>query len=201
MEMLVGNGSTWSLRAWMCGRLANVELGIKVVDLTNSDYKKHLAVQSPSGLVPALNIDGTVIHDSLAIAEYFNELADGGLYPRDALQRAVARSLCAEMHSGFLSLRRLCPFSLEPVEPLTELTPELEADIARATTVFNQAQLPFMFEQAGAVDAFYAVLAFRLQSYGVALEGKAGEYQQSLLEWPLTKDAVVEALRWEDSKK
>ncbi|MFG0886136.1 glutathione S-transferase [Vibrio sp. CJQ_6] len=200
MEMLVGTGSTWSLRAWMCSRLAKVELDVSVVDLSGSDYKKQLSVQSPSGLVPALTVDGTVIHDSLAIAEYFNELADGALYPRDALQRAVARSLCAEMHSGFMALRRLCPFSLEPVEPLTEPTPELEADIARATAVFVQAQLPFMFEEAGVVDTFYAVLAFRLQSYGVALEGKAGEYQQSLLEWPLTKDAVVEALRWEDAK-
>lgn len=200
MEMFVGNGSTWSLRAWMCSRLAKVELSVRVVDLTQEDYKKQLLAYSPTGLVPALNVEGTVIHDSLAIAEYFNELADGALYPQDSLQRASARSFCAEMHSGFMSLRRLCPFSLEPVEPLTELTTELEADIARATAVFNQAQRPFMFAEAGVVDAFLAILAFRLQSYGVALPGQAGEYQQSLLEWPLMKEAVQEALRWEDEK-
>lgn len=199
MEMLVGTGSTWSLRAWMCSRLAHVELSVKVIDLANTDYKKHLTAQSPSGLVPTLNVGGTVIHDSLAMAEYFNELADGALYPRDALQRAVARSLCAEMHAGFMALRRLCPFSLEPVEPLTELNSELEADIARATAIFRQAQQPFMFAEPGIVDVFFTILAFRLQSYGVALEGRAGEYQQSLLEWSLAKEAVQEALRWEDA--
>ncbi|MCK6264315.1 glutathione S-transferase N-terminal domain-containing protein [Vibrio sp. ZSDE26] len=199
MELIVGRDSTWSLRAWLCAKIAKVEVNELIIDLTKPDYKQTLLSYSPSGLVPALNVGESVIHDSLAIIEFFNEQSSGALFPTDELQRAEARSLCSELHSGFFQLRQQCPFSLDPVEPLAELASDLNVEIKRVESIFEQAQQPFMYQHAGAVDAFYSILAFRLQSYGITFNGKAGEYQQSLLNWPLLNQAIEVAMEWRKS--
>lgn len=196
MQLIVGTDSTWSLRAWMCLQLANVEVSEKVIDLHDRNYKSQILQYSPAGLVPALITETTVIHDSLAITEYINELSPDLLFPENREERAVARSLCAEMHSGFMSLRGQFPFMLTTPEKPTDLDANIRRELARATVIFESANLPFMFESAGAVDAFYAILAFRLKSYGITLEGKAGEYQYSLLQWPLLKRAIEQAEKW-----
>ncbi|MBJ7536712.1 glutathione S-transferase [Marinomonas transparens] len=190
MQLVVGTLSTWSSRAWICSQLAGVKLDLIWIDLSKSGYKTEVLKYAPTGLVPALLDDGLVVHDSLAIVEYLNELSGGALYPVDSSQRAIARSLCMEMHAGFMNLRSQCPFSLGAVAPLVDINDSIQIEISRVEAIFSQAKLPFMFEQAGAVDAFYAILAYRLQSYGIVLEGKAGEYQQSLLEWPLLQQAI-----------
>jgi len=195
MELVVGTDSTWSLRVWICLTLANIKATDVVIDLNDTNYKTEILTYSPTGLVPAF-IDGNiVIHDSLAITEYLNECAQGGLFPDSVKQRALARSLCAEMHAGFMLLRQHCPFTLKPATKVT-LTDELTQELKRIETIFESAELPFMFEFAGAVDAFYAILAYRLNSYGITLKGKAGEYQKSLLNWDLLKQAIAEAQCW-----
>lgn len=196
MQLIVGTDSTWSLRAWLCGEIAGLEMGIKVVDLTKADFKQQLIQLSPSALVPALKIGDLVIHDSLAIAEYVNELSSGALYPREQYDRAFARALCNEMHSGFFNLRSKCSFTLEKVEPADLSDEGLSIEVERVAEIFSQAQLPFMYEQAGVVDAFYAVLAYRLNSYGISLGGKAGEYQNSLLEWELMQAGLDQMKQW-----
>ncbi|MGF1696999.1 glutathione S-transferase N-terminal domain-containing protein [Vibrio lamellibrachiae] len=196
MELVVGRDSTWSLRAWLCAQIAKVDLTLIVIDLTLPDYKHELYRHTASGLVPALKLDDCVIHDSLAIAEYFNEIGATGLYPVDSVQRAQARSLISELHSGFFQLRQQCPFSLDPVEPLIEISDELQLEIQRVEMIFSKATLPFMYREAGAVDAFYAILAFRLQSYGIVFEDHAGKYQESLLNWPLLQESIELAMQW-----
>ena len=196
MIFVAGIDSTWSLRAWICGRIAGIDFTVRVIDLSAPGYKQEILKYSPSGLVPALLADGFVVHDSLAIAEYFNERANGALLPRKAEARAVARSLCAEMHSGFAELRSRCPFTLKDVEPLPGFSEQLQNELNRIEGIFAGARLPFMFEEEGMVDAFYAVMAIRLKIYGVSLPGKAGAYQQSLLDWPLLQQALDEAKRW-----
>lgn len=201
MELVVGTDSTWSLRVWICLQIVNVKATDVVIDLTDADYKAKILTHSPTGLVPAF-IDGNIeIHDSLAITEYLNESSQGGLYPDSVKQRAFARSLCAEMHSGFMHLRQQFPFTLKPVAKKAELSDEVKQEIARIEAIFELAELPYMFEFAGAVDAFYAILAFRLKSYGISLKGKAGEYQRSLLKWGLLKQAIAQAEEWEKSVK
>jgi len=195
MELVVGTDSTWSLRVWICLTLANIKATDVVIDLNDDNYKTEILTYSPTGLVPAF-IDGhIVIHDSLAITEYLNECAQGRLFPDSVKQRALARSLCAEMHAGFMQLREHCPFTLKPATKVT-LTDELAQEVKRIETIFEAAQLPYMFEFPGAVDAFYAVLAFRLNTYGIELSGKAGQYQRSLLKWDRLQQAIAQAQFW-----
>ena len=196
MQLVVGTLSTWSMRAWLCSRIAEIELDLVVVPLGEPGYETKLAKYSPSNLVPVLLTDQATIHDSLAIVEYFNELSDGALYPVNSFDRAMARSLCAELHSGFVAIRTLCPFLFDEVANVDQSIPAISHDIARLQAIFSQASLPFMFDSAGAVDAFYALMAYRLHDYGVVLEGRAGEYQQSLLNWPEFTKVLNESRGW-----
>ena len=199
MKLTVGTDSTWSLRVWICSQLAQLNVEVNVIDLTSSDYKSEIFKHSVTGLVPSLNEGTFVIHDSLAIAEYFNECSDGALYPSLSSERALARSLCSELHSGFTNLRAQCPFSLEQVTPLLELNKDIDNELIRLENIFGSAHLPFMFNSAGVVDAFYSILAFRLKAYGIKLQGKAGEYQESLLNWSNLKQAINLAQSWKNA--
>jgi glutathione S-transferase len=196
MKLTVGTDSTWSLRVWICSQLAQLDVEVNVVDLTNSGYKSEIFKYSETGLVPSLNEGSFVIHDSLAIAEYFNECSKGELYPSSSSERALARSLCSELHSGFMNLRSQCPFSLEQVTPLLAFNNGIENELTRLEKIFGSAHLPFMFNSAGIVDAFYSILAFRLNAYGINLQGKAGDYQKSLLNWSNLKEAIKLAQSW-----
>ncbi len=196
MELIVGTDSTWSLRVWMCAKLAGVSIREQVIDLSSDHYKSKILTYSPAGLVPVLKNGPLVIHDSLAIIEYLNEYSNGTLFPVNQEERAVARSLCAEMHSGFMVLRAQCPFSLSDVALLAEPSEALKKEITRIEAIFEQATVPYMFDEAGAVDAFYAVLAFRLNAYGIRFQGRAGKYQQSLLRWSALTDVIKRANEW-----
>ncbi|AJQ94221.1 glutathione S-transferase [Gynuella sunshinyii YC6258] len=175
--------------------MAGVECEVIPVALSGDGYREQLARYSPSMLVPVL-IDGDlVIHDSLAIAEYLNEHSGGRLLPADSSARAMARSLLAELHSGFFQLRSTCPYTLEVVEPVV-VSNAIQAELTRVTQIFSQATGEYMFDAPGAVDAFYAVLASRLSIYGVSLEGRAGEYQRALTDWSLFKSAWQQVSQW-----
>ncbi len=199
MELTVGTDSTWSLRVWICSQLAQVDVKLNVIDLTNPDYKSEIFKHSATGLVPSLNEGTVAIHDSLAIAEFFNECSEGALFPSSSSERALARSFCSELHSGFTSLRSQCPFSLEKVTPLLEFNNDISNELSRIEQIFGSAHLPFMFNSAGVVDAFYSILAFRLKAYGIKLQGKAGEYQESLLNWSNLKQAIELAQSWKNA--
>ncbi|GLS91471.1 glutathione S-transferase [Psychromonas marina] len=201
MELIVGTDSTWSLRAWICLQLVNVDVTELVIDLNSANYKSEILKYSPTGLVPALINETCVIHDSLAITEYLNESFNGKLYPKNITERALARSLCAEMHSGFMNLRSQCPFTLKAVSNNVDISENMSLELGRIEAIFEQAEIPFMSESASAVDAFYSILAFRLKSYGVNFQGKAGEYQDSLLNWSLLKKAIMQAEQWHSAYK
>ncbi len=198
MKLILGTDSTWSLRAWICSQLAQVNIDLVVINLSRENYKSEILKYSGAGLVPALNEGSVVIHDSLAIAEYFNEVSNSSLYPKIPSERALARSYCAELHSGFFNIRALCPFTLEQVAPLTDFDEKTKAELARIELIFAAARLPFMFNSVSVVDAYYAILAFRLNSYGINFTGKAGDYQSSLLDWPILQQAIALAEQWRE---
>lgn len=200
MQLILGTDSTWSLRVWICGQLAQLNIDVIVIDLTAPDYKSEILKHSQAGLVPLLNEGSFVIHDSLAIAEYFNECSAGALYPKSTFERALARSLCAELHSGFINLRSQCPFSLNQETPTSEFSSDVNNELTRIESIFELAQLPFMFNSAGIIDAFYSILAFRLQTYGIKFHGKAGAYQESLLSWSNLKQAISLAQSWRNTE-
>ncbi|HDT5891591.1 TPA: glutathione S-transferase [Aeromonas hydrophila subsp. hydrophila] len=197
LVLTVGTGSTWAMRAALVLAMSGQEWQEQVFDLEDAKELQRLKRLAPAGLVPWLDHDGVRIHDSLAIAEYLHELCPARrLYPEARAERALARSLCAELHAGFRQIRTLLPFFLGAP---TRSEPPVEAigELARLQTIWSQARGPFYFGEAGILDAFYAVMAYRLASYGIQLPGQAGAYQQALLAWPLWQQTLVKArLQW-----
>lgn len=197
LVLTVGTGSTWAMRAALVLAMSGLEWQELVFDLEDAKELQRLKRLAPAGLVPWLDHDGVRIHDSLAIAEYLHELCPARrLYPEARAERALARSLCAELHAGFRQIRTLLPFFLGAP---TRSEPPVEAigELARLQTIWSQARGPFYFGEAGILDAFYAVMAYRLASYGIQLPGQAGAYQQALLAWPLWQQTLVKArLQW-----
>lgn len=195
LKLVVGTDSTWSIRALLCIKISGLSCEEIVINLADDTYKEQLKKHSETMLVPVLIHDSLNVHDSLAIAEYINELSSRSLYPVAPNERAMARSLCAELHSGFMHLRTVCPFTLEQA-PAVILTDQIETELSRLKSIWSSAQGLFMYKNAGVVDAFYAVLAYRLSAYGIEFDGKAGQYQQSLLHWSLFKEAIDQANYW-----
>ncbi|WP_429152244.1 glutathione S-transferase N-terminal domain-containing protein [Aeromonas hydrophila] len=197
LVLTVGTGSTWAMRAALVLAMSGLEWQEQVFDLEDAKELQRLKRLAPAGLVPWLDHDGVRVHDSLAIAEYLHELCPvRRLYPEARSERALARSLCAELHTGFRQIRTLLPFFLGAP---TRSEPPVEAigELARLQTIWSQARGPFYFGEAGILDAFYAVMAYRLASYGIQLPGQAGAYQQVLLAWPLWQQTLVKArLQW-----
>ncbi|AHV36103.1 MULTISPECIES: glutathione S-transferase [Aeromonas] len=197
LVLTVGTGSTWAMRAALVLAMSGLEWQEQVFDLEDAKDLQRLKRLAPAGLVPWLDHEGVRVHDSLAIAEYLHELCpDRWLYPEAQAERALARSLCAELHAGFSQIRTLLPFFLGAP---TRSEPPVEAigELARLQTIWSQARGPFYFGEAGILDAFYAVMAYRLASYGIQLPGQAGAYQQALLAWPLWQQTLVKArLQW-----
>ncbi len=195
--IILGNKaySSWSLRGWLLVKRSGAAFEEEVVPLDRPGFKAEILAHSPSGRVPVLKTGGLTSWDSLAIAEYLHErYPEAGLWPMDPAARAVARAITAEMHAGFAALRERLPMDLKrtalaPGE--TDISdPALAADIARIAEIWTDCRArapnngPYLFGEFGAADAFYAPVATRFRSYGVALEGAAAAYRDALLSWP-----------------
>ncbi|MDO9473394.1 MAG: glutathione S-transferase family protein [Caulobacter sp.] len=203
MEIVVGTRkwSTWSLRPWLALKRTGAPftetlVQLREVETSTAEILRH----SPSGLVPVLKVDGLVIWDSLAICEYLAErFPEARLWPADPAQRALARSVTAEMHSGFGDLRRECPMDLGllTTAPLSE---GVQANVRRIVSVWTECLSrsggPFLFGGWTIADAFYTPVATRFRTYGVDLsalgdsDGTAAAYRDALLSTP-------EFLEWE----
>jgi glutathione S-transferase len=200
MELVIGTKtwSTWSLRPWLVARRSGLPFTETLVKLREFETSEaEIARHSPSNLVPVLKDGELVVWDSLAICEYLAEKAPG-LWPKDAARRAVARSVCAEMHSGFSSLRSECPMDLglRSQPPLSEATAkDVRKIVGRWNGLLGQYGGPFLLGDWSIADAFYTPVATRFRSYGVKLgdhgdTGPAAAYCSLLLEQP-------EFLEWE----
>jgi glutathione S-transferase len=186
------NFSSWSLRPWLCLRWAGIAFEERLIRLDQPGYGERriaevLAV-SPAGTVPALEVDGTAIWDSLAIAEWAAEqVAPGVLWPADQATRAVARAVTAEMHSGFAGVRRDLPMNLRRRCPPQPWVDETRVGIERIIELWiglrtrHAAAGPWLFGTRSIADAFYTPVATRFRTYGVELAGPAREYARTLL--------------------
>ena len=202
LKLVIGNKnySSWSMRPWLLMTEAGIAFEEIPVWLSERDTVAQIARYSPSGTVPVL-IDGDVsVWDSLAICEYLAEkFPEKQLWPADAAQRAHARSVSAEMHSSFGALRTNLPMNIRNRYPGKGMTPEVAADVARLQALWSGCLRacggPFLFGRFGIADAMYAPVVFRLQTYAVALEGKAADYQRAMLAAPaLVKLAQLAAV-------
>ena len=192
------NYSSWSLRGWAAARLSGAPFAEVMVPLSGT-YNPEWTRFSPTARVPALHDGDVVVWDSLAIAEYLAE-RHPGMWPADPVARAWARCVCAEMHSGFSALRNEMTMCIRERLDVRPWSPDLAADIARVTTIwadgrrrFGQAG-PYLCGAFSIADAFYAPVAFRFQTYGVAPTGAAGEYLAALLAHPFLRDWEAAAL-------
>jgi glutathione S-transferase len=187
------NYSSWSLRPWLVLRQAGIPFEEKVVSLRKDADKPLRMARLPAGRVPVLEHEGLVVWDSLAIAEYLAE-RHPGLWPEDAAARARARSISAEMHSGFMALREGMSMDVRARRPQRRRSPAMLADIARVERIWRETRERFggggdlLFGRFTFADAFYAPVAFRFQTYGVALEGVAGAYGRALLALPAMRE-------------
>lgn len=193
LQLVVGNKnySSWSLRAALAVDLSGAACDEVLVRLFQPDSRARLLRYSPTGKVPVLVTEQGPIWDSLAIVEYLAETyPDAQLWPRDSYARAVARSVCAEMHSGFIALRSHLPMDLARDQALAEIPADVAADIARICVLWADCRGrfggggEFLFGQLSIADAFYAPVAARLRSYRVELPEVAAAYVESLYRWP-----------------
>jgi glutathione S-transferase len=187
------NYSSWSLRGWLLVRASGAAFTEKLVSLSANDQDGAYKQFSPSGLVPCLVDTGTspetVVWDSLAIAEYLAE-RHPAMWPPDARARAWARSICAEMHSGFRALRNEMAMCIKERVDVRPWSAGLQRDIDRICAIWAETRTRFggagglLFGSFCAADAFYGPVAFRFRTYGVTPGGAAGEYLLSLLAHP-----------------
>jgi glutathione S-transferase len=188
------NFSSWSLRPWVLMRQAGIPFREQMVSLYAPERTARIRAVSPNGRVPCLHDGDTVVWDTLAIAEYLAE-RHPGLWPSDPVARAWARSVAAEMHSGFAELRNEFSMDLR-LRQTRQPGVGTAADIARIQEIWREGRSrfgsggEFLCGQFGIVDAFWCPVAFRFRSYGVALSGPVFAYQRRLLSLP----AMVE---WE----
>lgn len=203
------NYSSWSLRAGLCLAWSGLEYDEVLIDLGQPGYGRGeiedvLAV-SPTGRVPALATEDGALWDSLAIAEWVNELAGGRLWPGERAQRALARSATCEMHSGFPEIRGRLPMNLHGRKRGPEGIPELDAEIARTVSLWNELTQrsggPWLFGERSIADAFFLPVVTRFRTYGVTLDGRAAEYSSTALSDPafLAWEADSQADSWDRS--
>jgi glutathione S-transferase len=187
------NYSSWSLRGALLVRQSGIPCE-EVVILGAS-----LGPLGPSRRVPALHVDGLVIWDTLAIAEFLNEEHPAaGIWPRDRRARARARSVSAEIHSGFVALRTSMPMDIRGRRTVP-VTSEVQADIARIAAMWTDCRAvygtggDYLFGHWCAADAMYAPVVTRLRTYGIELSAAARRYSDAVWEWPALKSLVAEA--------
>ncbi len=186
LHLVIGdrNYSSWSMRAWLALRASGLAFRTTLLELDTPTALAEKLRYAPTARVPVLEVDGNAVWDSLAICERVAELApESRLWPADARDRARARALCAEMHSGFAALREQLALNVRRDRVLRGgPTTATSADLARMQQIFDAAAGPFMFGEFGIVDAFFAPVAARLRSYRLPFDGAAGRYAEQLLQ-------------------
>jgi glutathione S-transferase len=213
-KLVIGNRNTssWSLRPWLALRRAGIPFEEIEIDLRAPDAKAQILEYSPSGKVPALLVGGgRVVWDSLAIMELLAE-SHPSLWPRAGAARAHARSVSAEMHSGFQALREHCPMDFLARKPKGRLLKPVAADVRRVIAIWQDCRTnygaagPFLFGRFSAADAMYAPVASRVRTYLPDLaaygdDGTAQDYVDALFalpemaEWESGAQRQIEAAR------
>jgi len=192
------NYSSWSLRPWVLMTQLALPFRERLVPLPDGGAWEAYRAFSPSGRVPCLHDGDTVVWDSLGIAEYLAERHEG-VWPADPRTRAWARCAAAEMHAGFGTLRERCTMSCGLRIRLRDIPPLLQREIGRIDELWAEGLArfggPFLAgKDFSAVDAFYAPVAFRVQTYGLALDDTSAAYSARLLALPAMRSWYADAL-------
>jgi glutathione S-transferase len=204
LKLIIGNKnySSWSLRPWIAMKVAGIAFDEQVISLDAQDFKAQVTKVSGTGKVPALVDGGVHVWESLSILEYLAETCpQARLWPADPQARAHARAIAAEMHAGFMPLRRELPMNMwRPVKP-RELTPGAAANVARIDAMWTDCRNrfgaggPFLFGAFGAADAMYAPVVSRFHTYGVTVGPVARAYMDAVMALPAWAEWRAAALR------
>lgn len=195
--LIIGNRnySSWSLRAWLALEATGVEFDEIVVPLGTPETEAAIRRWSPTGRVPSFRDGEIVLWDSLAICEHLAEnYPAAALWPDDPVARAAARSVTAEMHSGFVPLRKHMPMNLRAAYPGQGRGKGVDEDVARMTEIWNDCRTRFgadgdlLFGRFSIADAFFAPIVSRFRTYGVELSGAAGDYMEAVWALPAMQD-------------
>jgi len=201
LTLVIGNKnySSWSLRPWLAMKQAGLDFSEVRIPL--DDPKTHAEIRrySPSGKVPVL-IDGNLkVWESLAICEYVAERFANDLWPADVAVRAIARSICAEMHGGFQNLRENMPMDCRSRYPGEGRTPATEAEIERITAIWRECRQKYgtggnmLFGNFTVTDAMFAPVVLRFVTYDVKLHSEVRDYADAILALPALQEWVASA--------
>ena len=203
MKLIIGNKnySSWSMRPWVLLKQFDIkfeEVKLRLDFSQNSNFYEYLKPLSPVSKVPILVDENKfAVWDSLAIIEFIaDKFPSLNIWPKDSLDRARARSLCSEMHSGFQSLRGLCPMNIDADlnsigAELLEREPALIRDLSRFDQIASERKHggPFLFGDFSSVDAFYAPMVMRVTRYGLPVSDECKKYidaiihSKSVIQW------------------
>lgn len=202
------NYSSWSMRAWLALRQTGADFDEVFFHLGDPNVRDAIGEHSPSRKVPAMRHGERLVWDSLAITEYLAEQFPGaGIWPSNDSDRARARCVSAEMHSGFPALRAHMPFNVRRSSPGQGRGEGVDADIARVLAIWRECGEAatggeFLFGSWTAADMSYAPVVTRFRTYGVELDATCGAYADAVLAHPHVqewcRDAVAE--EWTESE-
>lgn len=204
MLIVLGNKnlSSWSLRPWLALKHTGEPFEELVVLLDRPETRDKILAHSPSGRVPCLRDGETTVWDSLAICEYLNEKFPAArLWPADSAVRAVARSVSAEMHSGFQALRTNMPMKVRESLPGQGIAAGVQGDIDRIFDIWRDCRRrfgwegPYLFGAFSIADAMFAPVVTRFRTYGVPLDDTCGAYAEAIWRLPAMQEWYEAARR------
>jgi glutathione S-transferase len=183
------NYSSWCLRGWLLCKFAGLEFETVKVPMDDAGARAELLLLSPSFLTPCLTVGAIRVWDTLAIAEFLNEiLPQAQLLPDDRADRSRCRSISGEMHSGFANLRAALPMNLKAHHPGFNVWAGAQADVNRIAVIWRdelaRSRGPFLFGARTLADAMYAPVCTRFATYDVALDAVCARYRDHILELP-----------------
>ncbi|MGO2510688.1 glutathione S-transferase family protein [Marinomonas polaris] len=204
MKLIIGNKnySSWSLRGWLALKAFNIPFEEIKLSLFSDEFHSELAKHSPVGKVPVLVDNDLSVWDSLAICEYINETyLDGKGWPEDKKNRAVARSVVADMHSGLFGIRNEMPMNCR-AKRRVELSDNAKKEVANLDNIWSDLRAKnaqngdYLFGTFSLADVFFAPVIFRFSTYGITLSDAASAYYTTMLAHPdmqvWLKDSVTE---------
>ncbi|RZJ25699.1 MAG: glutathione S-transferase [Haliea sp.] len=198
------NYGAWALRGWLMAKLAGLEFTEKIISPDDPAMKAEMLLLSSSMLVPALEVNGVKVWDTLAIGETLNEIKPkAGLLPADAKARAHCRAICGEMHSGFSAMRGALPMNIKAHFPNFKIWSRAQADIDRVLAIWKECLStyggPFLFgKQPCIADAMYAPVVTRFLTYDVPLDKASVAYCKRIMELPAMKEWFAAAKKEPD---
>jgi len=203
LTLVVGsrNYSSWSLRTWLLLRHLGLDFAVRQFQFGTPEFETEIPKLSPTRMVPVLIHGELRVWESLAICEYASELAGGRGWPADAALRATARSVAAEIHSGFQALRSACPMNARATGRRVPMTAPLERDLRRVDAIWSGCRRdygelgPYLFGAFSVADAMFAPVVLRVRSYSLPLSELASRYLNTMLADVHLGDWVEESCR------